>query len=66
MINTRALEKFAPILIGLLTGIGEIERQMVIERTQEYINYRKEKGGKIGGRPKTNTEKEVLFLRVRE
>ena len=26
MINTRALGKFAPIVIGLLSGIGEVER----------------------------------------
>ena len=39
MINTRALGKFAPIVIGLLSGLGEVERQMVIERTQESINH---------------------------
>ena len=66
MINTRALGKFAPIVIGLLSGLGEVERQMVIERTQESINYRKETGGNLGGRPKTNTEKERLVLRLRE
>ena len=65
MINTRALGKFAPIVIGLLSGLGEVERQMVIERTQESINYRKETGGNLGGRPKTNDEKEGLVLRLR-
>ena len=65
MINTRALGKFAPIVIGLLSGIGEVERQMVIERNQESINYRKETGGNLGGRPKTNNEKEGLVIRLR-
>ena len=65
MINTRALGKFAPIVIGLLSGIGEVERQMVIERTQESINHRRETGGNLGGRPKTNNEKEGLVLRLR-
>ena len=65
MINTRALGKFAPIVIGLLAGLGEVERQMVIERTQESIHYRKEIGGNLGGRPKTNNEKENLVIRLR-
>ena len=65
MINTRALGKFAPIVIGLLSGIGAVERQMVIERTQESINHRKETGGNLGGRPKTNDEKEGLVIRLR-
>ena len=38
---------------------------MVIERTQESINHRREIGGNLGGRPKTNNEKEVLVLRLR-
>jgi len=65
MIDTRALGKFARIVIGLLSGLGEVERQMVIERTQESINHRKETGGNLGGRPKTNNEKEALVLRLR-
>ena len=65
MIDTRALGKFARIVIGLLSGIGEVERQMVIERTQASINHRKETGGNLGGRPKTNNEKEALVLRLR-
>tara|TARA_Y100001978_G_scaffold112758_1_gene100578 strand:- start:102 stop:737 length:636 start_codon:yes stop_codon:yes gene_type:complete len=66
MINTRALGKFAPIVIGLLSGLGDVDRQMVIERTQESINYRRETGGNLGGRPKTNNEKEALVLRLRK
>ena len=65
MINTRELGKFAPLLIGLLSGIGEVERQRIIERTQESINHRKETGGNLGGRPKTNNEKESLVMRLR-
>ena len=66
MINTRALGQFAPIVIGLLSGLGEVERQMAIERTQESINHRRETGGNLGGRPKTNNEKEGLVLRLRK
>ena len=66
MINTRALGNFAPIIIGLLSGIAEVERQMMIERAQDSINYRRETGGNLGGRPKTNNEKETLVLRLRK
>jgi len=65
MINTRALGKLSPIVIGLLSGIGEVERQMVIERMQESIHHRRETGGNLGGRPKTNDEKEGLVIRLR-
>ena len=66
MINTRELGKFAPIVIGLLSGLGEVEKQMMIERTQESIKHRKETGGNLGGRPKTNNQREALVLRLRE
>tara|TARA_B100000579_G_C22635010_1_gene758566 strand:+ start:139 stop:267 length:129 start_codon:yes stop_codon:yes gene_type:complete len=30
--------------IGFLSGLGEVERQMVIKRTQETITHRRETG----------------------
>ena len=33
LINTEALGKFAPVLIGLLTGLNEVERELTQERT---------------------------------
>ena len=66
MINTRALGKFAPIVIGLLSGLAEVERQMIIERTNESIEYRKANDGNLGGRPKTNDKKEKLVVRLRK
>ena len=66
MINTRSLGNFASFVIGLLSELGEVQRQMVIERTQESIHHRKETGGNLGGRPKTNNEKERLVLRLRK
>tara|TARA_B100000214_G_C23716480_1_gene512284 strand:- start:261 stop:596 length:336 start_codon:yes stop_codon:yes gene_type:complete len=47
LINTRALGKFAPFVIGLLPRLGGIEKQMVLERTQESINHREETGGNL-------------------
>ena len=66
LVNTRALGKFAPVLIGLLTGLNEVEREMTRERTLESVQHRRETGGNIGGRPKTNEAKERLVLRLRE
>ena len=66
MINTRALEKFAPIVIGHLTGMGGIGHQMAVDRAQESINQRREKGGNLGERPKANNEREALVLQFRK
>ena len=66
LVNTRGLGKFAPILIGLLSGLAEVERSLIQERTLESIQHRRETGGNLGGRPKTNQAKEKLVLRLRE
>ena len=66
LVNTRALGKFAPVLIGLLTGLNEVEREMTRERTLESVQHRRETGASIGGRPKTSQAKEGLVLRLRE
>jgi DNA invertase Pin-like site-specific DNA recombinase len=66
LVNTKALGKFAPVLIGLLTGLAEVERSLIRERTLESVQHRREAGGKLGGRPKTNQAKERLVLRLRD
>lgn len=66
LVNTRGLGKFAPILIGLLSGLAEVERSLIQERTLESIQHRRETGGNLGGRPKTNQAKEKLVLRLRD
>ena len=66
LINTRGLGKFAPVLIGLLSGLAEVERSLTRERTIESIQHRKETGGNLGGRPKTSRGKEGLVLRLRK
>ena len=65
MVDTRQLGNLGPIIVGLLSGLGEVKRQIIIEKTQESVNYRKEKGRSLGGRPKINKEKEALVLRLR-
>ena len=66
LINTEALGKFAPVLIGLLTGLNEVERELTQERTIASVEYRRRTGGDLGGRPKTSNKKEKLVVRLRE
>ena len=66
LINTEALGKFAPVLIGLLTGLNQVERELTQERTLQSVEYRRKTGGNLGGRPKTSSKKEKLVLRLRE
>ena len=65
LINTRGLGKFAPVLIGLLSGLAEVERSLTRKRTIESIQHRRETGQSLGGRPKTSNAKEGLVLRLR-
>ena len=66
LVNTKGLGKFAPVLIGLLSGLAEVERSLIQERTRESIAHRRATGGHVGGRPKTNQAKERLVLRLRD
>ena len=65
-VNTEAMGKFAPVLIGLLTGLNEVERTLANERSMASIEYRRANNGNLGGRPKTPPKKEKLVLRLRE
>ena len=51
LISTKNLGKMAPLVIGLLTGLSEVERSLIRERTLESVAYRKKTGGNLGGRP---------------
>jgi len=66
LINTEALGKFVPVLIGLLTGLNAVERELTQERTIQSVEYRRKTGGNLGGRPKISPKKEKLVLRLRE
>ncbi|GCE65556.1 recombinase family protein [cyanobiont of Ornithocercus magnificus] len=66
LIDTQALGKMAPLAVGLLTGLSELERSLIQERSRESVEYRRRTGGKLGGRPKTSNKKEALVLRLRQ
>ena len=63
LINTRALGKMAPLVVGLLTGLAEVERSLIQERTRESIAYRRATGGDLGGRRRSYTEDQAELVR---
>ena len=65
LIDTHALGKMAPLVVGLLTGLSEVERSLIQERSRESVEHRRKTGGNLGGRPKTSSKKESLVLRLR-
>ena len=66
LIDTQTLSKMAPLVVGLLTGLSEVERSLIQERTRESVKHRRKTGGILGGRPKTNANKESFVLRLRK
>ena len=66
LIDTKALGMMAPLFIGLLSGLAEVERSLIRERTLESIAHRRRTGGDIGGRPAIAEEKVELAKRLRE
>ena len=66
LLNTRALGKMAPLVVGLLTGLSEVERSLIQERSRESVEHRRKTGGNLGGRPKTSSKKESLVMRLRK
>jgi DNA invertase Pin-like site-specific DNA recombinase len=63
LLNTKALGKMAPLVIGLLTGLAEVERSLIQERTQESIAHRKATGGDLGGRRRSYTPEQAGMVR---
>lgn len=66
LLNTKALGRMAPLVIGLLTGLAEVERSLIQERTRESIEHRKRTGGNIGGRPPIHEGRARLVKRLRD
>ena len=49
--DSKNLGKMAPLVVGLLTGLAEVERNLIVERSRESVEYRRMHGGSLGGRP---------------
>lgn len=65
LLNTRALGKMAPLVVGLLTGLAEVERNLIQERTRESVEHRRRTGGNVGGRPSLAETRRELVCRLR-
>lgn len=63
LINTKALGKMAPLVVGLLTGLAEVERELIRERTNESISHRRKTGGDLGGRRKSYKPEQAELAR---
>ena len=65
LLNTGALGRMAPLVIGLLTGLAEVERSLIQERTRESVEHRRRTGGNVGGRPALAEGRRALVQRLR-
>lgn len=65
LLNTKALGRMAPLVVGLLTGLAEVERNLIQERTRESVEHRRRTGGKLGGRAPLSSERQELVQRLR-
>ncbi len=67
-INTKDLGQLAPALIGLLSGIVELENSVLREKNLESIRVQHHRNNiqKVRGRPKTNQAKGSLVIRLRK
>ena len=65
LLNTGALGRMAPLVIGLLTGLAEVERSLIQERTRESVEHRRRTGGNVGGRPALAEGRRELVRRLR-
>jgi len=59
LVNTKALGKMAPLVVGLLTGLAEVERSLIRERTLASVEHRRATGGDLGGRPRSFTPEQA-------
>lgn len=59
LLNTKALGTMAPVFVGLLTGLAEVERTLISERTRASVEHRRATGGDLGGRPRSYTDEQA-------
>ncbi len=58
--------RMAPLVVRLLTGLAEVERSLIQERTRESVEHRRRTGGNIGGRPALAEGRKELIKRLRD
>jgi len=65
LINTESMQLMAPLVIGLLSGLANVERNLIIERQKESVAYRRRTGGNLGGRPSLESCKKDNIKKLR-
>ena len=65
LINTESMQLMAPLVIGLLSGLANVERNLIIERQKESVAYRRRTGGNLGGRPSLESCKKNNIKKLR-
>jgi DNA invertase Pin-like site-specific DNA recombinase len=63
LFNSKALGPTAPVMLGLLTGLAEMERTLISERTRASVEHRRATGGDLGGRPLSYTPEQAEQVR---
>ena len=66
LIDTKSLGKMAPLVVGLLTGLAEVERNLILERSRESVEYRRRTNGNLGGRPALEKVKKENIRKLRD
>ena len=65
LIDTEKMQMMAPLVVGLLAGLANVERNLIDERQREYVEYRRRNNGNLGGRPQIEKFKVNNIIKLR-
>lgn len=65
LIDTEKMQMMAPLVVGLLAGLANVERNLIVERQRESVEYRRRNNGNLGGRPQLEKFKVNNIIKLR-
>ena len=65
LIDTEKMQMMAPLVVGLLAGFANVERNLIVERQRESVEYRRLTNGNLGGRPQLEKFKVNNIIKLR-
>ena len=65
LIDTEKMQMMAPLVVGLLAGLANVERNLIAERQRESVEYRRRNNGNLGGRPQLEKFKVNNIIKLR-
>ena len=65
LIDTEKMQMMAPLVVGLLAGLSNVERNLIAERQRESVEYRRRTNGNLGGRPMLDKVKVTNIKKLR-